>query len=54
MRERAIENGTALRIVYLKPNAEKSRRVVRPEEVGENGVPGQEVFGYAGLLPEAE
>jgi ATP-dependent DNA helicase PIF1 len=33
--ERAIENETPLRIVYLKPNDEKSQRTVRPETVGE-------------------
>jgi predicted DNA-binding transcriptional regulator YafY len=33
--KRAIENGTALEIVYLKPKGEKSRRVIKPEVVGE-------------------
>ncbi|HAV10832.1 MAG TPA: AAA family ATPase [Dehalococcoidia bacterium] len=39
--QRAIENGAALRIVYLKPNDEKSKRVIEPRHVGEmeyNGV----------------
>jgi hypothetical protein len=33
--KKAIENETLLEIVYLKPNDEKSTRVVRPEAVGE-------------------
>jgi hypothetical protein len=32
---RAIENRKTLEIVYLKPNDEKTRRVVRPKTVGE-------------------
>jgi ATP-dependent DNA helicase PIF1 len=39
--EKAIENQTALHIVYLKPNDEKSTRTIQPEEVGDmefNGV----------------
>jgi predicted DNA-binding transcriptional regulator YafY len=32
---KAIENGACLDIVYLKPRDEKSRRVIRPEAVGE-------------------
>ena len=31
----AIKNKAALRIVYLKPNDEKTKRVIRPETVGE-------------------
>jgi ATP-dependent DNA helicase PIF1 len=33
--ERAIKNKAALQIVYLKPNDEKTRRIVRPEALGE-------------------
>ena len=33
--ERAIQNKSALRIVYLKPNDEKSKRTIEPKEVGE-------------------
>ena len=33
--KRAIKNKAALQIVYLKPNDEKTRRIVRPEAVGE-------------------
>jgi len=33
--KRAIENGVLLEIVYLKPNDEKSRRIIRPKTVGE-------------------
>ncbi|HIE17219.1 MAG TPA: WYL domain-containing protein [Dehalococcoidia bacterium] len=39
--KRAIRNNSALRIVYLKPNDEKSKRIVQPKEVGDmeyNGV----------------
>ena len=32
---RAIQNKSALRMVYLKPNDEKSKRVVEPKQVGE-------------------
>jgi ATP-dependent DNA helicase PIF1 len=33
--ERAIENGSALRITYLKPSDEKSKRVIEPRFIGE-------------------
>jgi ATP-dependent DNA helicase PIF1 len=33
--KKAIENEAALEIVYLKPNDEKSRRIIKPEMVGE-------------------
>ena len=32
--EKAIKNKTRLKITYLKPNDEKSVRVIRPEIVG--------------------
>jgi len=31
---RALRNKAALQIVYLKPNDEKTRRVIKPETVG--------------------
>jgi len=43
--KRAIENGTALEIVYLKPNDEKSRRVIKPEMVGEMEYRGKSYLG---------
>ena len=35
MIKRAIENNTALQMVYLKPNDEKTSRTVIPKAVGE-------------------
>jgi ATP-dependent exoDNAse (exonuclease V) alpha subunit len=43
--ERAIREGKALRIVYLKPNDEKSGRVVWPREVGEVEYRGRTFLG---------
>ncbi|MEA1958293.1 MAG: AAA family ATPase, partial [Chloroflexota bacterium] len=43
--KKAIENEAALRIVYLKPSDEKSRRVIRPETVGEMEYRGKKYLG---------
>ncbi len=43
--KRAIENEAALEIVYLKPNDEKSRRVILPEVVGEMEYGGKSYVG---------
>jgi ATP-dependent exoDNAse (exonuclease V) alpha subunit len=43
--KRAIENKTALQIVYLKPNDEKTSRIVRPETVGEMEYRGKKYLG---------
>lgn len=43
--KRAIENRALLKIVYLKPNDEKSRRIVRPETVGEMEYHGKRYVG---------
>jgi len=40
-----IENGTALEIIYLKPKGEKSRRVIKPEMVGEMEYRGKSYLG---------
>ena len=42
---RAIENKAALQIVYLKPNDEKTRRIVMPEIVGEMEYRGKSYLG---------
>jgi ATP-dependent DNA helicase PIF1 len=42
---KAIENGNALEIVYLKPSDEKTIRVVRPEAVGEMEYRGKKYLG---------
>ncbi len=42
---KAIENGTTLEIVYLKPSDEKTTRVVRPEAVGEMEYRGKKYLG---------
>lgn len=42
---RAIENNAALQIVYLKPNDEKTSRIVRPETVGEMEYRGKKYLG---------
>jgi hypothetical protein len=42
---KAIQNGAALQIVYLKPNDEKTRRVIRPEMVGEMEYQGKKYLG---------
>jgi hypothetical protein len=43
--KRAIEKKAALQIVYLKPNDEKTRRVVRPEALGEMEYRGKKYLG---------
>jgi hypothetical protein len=43
--ERAIRNKATLQIVYLKPNDEKTRRVVRPEMLGEMEYRGKKYLG---------
>ena len=43
--KRAIENKAALQIVYLKPNDEKTRRIVMPEIVGEMEYRGKSYLG---------
>ncbi|MFO7773909.1 MAG: AAA family ATPase [Dehalococcoidia bacterium] len=43
--KRTIENEAALEIVYLKPNDEKSRRVIKPEAVGEMEYRGKSYIG---------
>jgi ATP-dependent DNA helicase PIF1 len=42
---KAIENRASLKIVYLKPNDEKTTRVVRPEAVGEMEYRGKKYLG---------
>jgi len=42
---RAIERNAALHIVYLKPNDEKTRRVVMPESLGEMEYQGKKYLG---------
>jgi len=42
---KAIEKGAQLEIVYLKPNDEKTTRVVRPEAVGEMEYHGKKYLG---------
>jgi len=42
---RAIEKNAALHIVYLKPNDEKTRRVVMPESLGEMEYQGKKYLG---------
>ena len=43
--DQAIKNNNRLEIVYLKPNDEKSRRVIRPIEVGEQNFQGKPFLG---------
>jgi ATP-dependent exoDNAse (exonuclease V) alpha subunit len=43
--EKAIKNNTSLKITYLKPNDEKSVRVIRPETMGEMGFAGRTYLG---------
>jgi len=43
--KKAIENKMALQILYLKPNDEKTRRVIRPETVGEMEYCGKKYLG---------
>ena len=45
MIERAIESRARLRIVYLKPNDEKSARTIQPREVGEMEYQGKTYTG---------
>ena len=50
--KRTIENGTALEIVYLKPNDEKSRRVIKPEMVGKMEYRGKSYLGMCAFCPK--
>jgi ATP-dependent exoDNAse (exonuclease V) alpha subunit len=43
--EKAIKNKTSLKITYLKPNDEKSVRVIQPETMGEMGFAGKTYQG---------
>jgi ATP-dependent exoDNAse (exonuclease V) alpha subunit len=43
--KKAIKNKAALEILYLKPNDEKSRRVIKPEMVGEMEYLGKNYLG---------
>jgi ATP-dependent DNA helicase PIF1 len=43
--KRAIENKIPLQITYLKPNDEKSRRVILPREIGEMEYHGKSYLG---------
>jgi len=43
--KKAIENNVSLEIVYLKPSDEKTKRVVRPEVVGEMEFHGKKYLG---------
>lgn len=45
MIKRAIGNKAALQIVYLKPNDEKTSRIIRPEMVGEMEYRGKKYLG---------
>jgi len=45
MIKRAIERKALLEITYLKPNDEKSRRIIRPEVVGEMEYQGKSYLG---------
>lgn len=45
MISQAIKNRTALQIVYLKPNDEKSRRVIKPSFLGEMEFQGKSYTG---------
>jgi ATP-dependent exoDNAse (exonuclease V) alpha subunit len=45
MIKRAIKNKAALEILYLKPSDEKTRRVIKPEMVGEMGYRGKAYLG---------
>ncbi len=45
MIQEAIENGTLLEIVYLKPSDEKTMRTVRPQAVGEMEYNGKKYLG---------
>jgi ATP-dependent DNA helicase PIF1 len=49
MIEEAIANGEALEIVYLKANDVKSKRVIRPQEVGEMQFKGKSYLGVNGF-----
>lgn len=47
--KRAIENKSNLDIVYLRPNDEKSRRVIRPKRVGKMEYLGKSYVGVEGF-----
>jgi ATP-dependent exoDNAse (exonuclease V) alpha subunit len=46
---KAIQNGQLLEIVYLKPSDEKTKRIVRPEAVGEMEYRGKKYLGMQGF-----
>ena len=46
--ERVIEERGKLKIVYLKANDERSKRVIEPDEVGEMEYAGKEYLGVSG------
>jgi hypothetical protein len=48
----AIRVGTKIEIVYLKPNDEKSRRVIRPLKMGEMEYQGKTYFGLRAFCLE--
>jgi hypothetical protein len=48
----AIEKGLSLRIVYLKPNDEKTTRIVRPQTVGEMEYHGKRYLGMQAYCME--
>lgn len=52
MIERAIEKKAALQIVYLKPNDEKSRRVIEPAMIGEMEYQGKSFLGVRAFCME--
>ncbi len=43
--ERAIKNKSTLQITYLKPNDEKTKRIIKPETVGEMEYRGKKYLG---------
>lgn len=49
---RAIEKKSSLQITYLKPNDEKSRRVIRPTVIGEMEYQGQTYLGVRAFCAE--
>ncbi len=52
--KRAIENNAALQIVYLKPNDEKTRRIVMPEMLGEMEYHGKRYLGMRAFCTKRE
>jgi predicted DNA-binding transcriptional regulator YafY len=43
--DKAIDNNSSLEITYLKPKDEKSRRIIKPESVGEMEYKGKKYIG---------